>query len=114
MSERIIDTATYAEPLDYEPISYDDHHASDWFYVKIALILAAITAVEVAISYIDIGPIFLPLLLALMTIKFFMVVLFFMHIKYDAKIFGRLFYLGLGLAVIVYVGMLLTFHFFTA
>jgi hypothetical protein len=36
-----------------------------------------------------------------------------MHIRYDAKIFGRLFYLGLGLAVFVYSAMLLTFHFFS-
>jgi cytochrome c oxidase subunit 4 len=108
----VADPHAPAEELDYEPISYDDHNVSDWFYVKIAAFLAVITGIEVAISYIDIGPIFLPLLLGLMTLKFFMVVLFFMHIRYDAKIFGRLFYLGLGLAVFVYSAMLLTFHFF--
>jgi cytochrome c oxidase subunit 4 len=49
-----------------------------------------------------------------MAVKFFTVVLFFMHIKYDAKIFGRLFYIGLGLAVFVYVVALFTFHFFSS
>ena len=39
-----------------------------------------------------------------MAVKFFTVVLFFMHIKFDNKIFGRLFYIGLGLAVFVYIG----------
>ena len=57
-----------------------------------------------AVSYIDIGALFLPVLLGLMVVKFFMVVLYFMHIKFDNKLFGRLFYIGLGLAVFVYVG----------
>ena len=54
---------------------YVEHH-SDVFYVKIAIVLAAITGMEVWLSYSDIGPIFLPALLILMTIKFVMVVLF--------------------------------------
>jgi hypothetical protein len=35
-----------------------------------------------------------------------------MHVKYDAKVFGRLFYTGLGLAVGVYAAFLATFKFF--
>jgi hypothetical protein len=47
-----------------------------------------------------------------MVVKFFTVVLVFMHVKYDNKIFGRLFYIGLGLASFVYLVALLTFRFF--
>jgi cytochrome c oxidase subunit 4 len=92
---------------------HDDHHGpTDAYFVKIFFALAAITALEVALSYADVGPVFLPALLALMIIKFFTVVLVFMHIKYDNPLFGRLFYIGLGLATAVYVAALSTFHFF--
>ena len=71
------------------------------------------TAVEVTLSYIDVGPIFLPALLILMVAKFFTVVSYFMHLKFDNQLFSLLFYLGLGLAVFVYAAALSTFHFFS-
>jgi cytochrome c oxidase subunit 4 len=91
--------------------AHDDHHP-DSFYVKIAAILAAITGMEISLSYMHIGALFLPLLLILMAIKFFMVVLFFMHLKFDSKWFSFFFYTGLGLAVFVYCAFLATFRFF--
>ena len=45
-------------------------------------------------------------------VKFFTVVLYFMHLKYDNVLFKRLFYSGLFLAMFVYVVALLTFHYF--
>ena len=62
-----------------------------------------ITAAEVTLSYMDVGWVFLPALLILMMIaKFFIVVSFFMHLKFDNRLFSFLFYMGLGLAVFVY------------
>jgi cytochrome c oxidase subunit IV len=92
----------------------DAEHWSDRKYINLALLLALVTAVEVVLSYIkdDIGAIFLPALLGLMIFKFFAVVLFFMHLRFDNRLFGRLFYTGLGLAVGVYVAALCTFQFF--
>lgn len=87
-------------------------HISDNKYIVIAAILAVITAAEVVASYVDLGPVFIPLLLFMMAIKFFIVVSFFMHLKFDNNVFKRLFYTGLFLAVFVYVGALLTFRFF--
>ena len=52
-----------------------------------SIILAAITALEVSTYYVDFGPLFLPALLIMMAIKFFMVVSYFMHLKFDNKIF---------------------------
>ena len=89
-----------------------DHGMSDSGYVKIALILAAITALEVSTYYVDFGPLFMPSLLAMMVIKFVMVVSYFMHLKFDSKIFSFLFYVGLGLALFVYFAALATFKFF--
>ena len=64
------------------------------------------------LTYIDIGPIFLPVLLILMAVKFFTVVSYFMHLKFDNRIFSLLFYTGLFLAIGVYCAALATFHFF--
>jgi cytochrome c oxidase subunit 4 len=106
-------TDTLETPSSQDEHAADVHHGpSDKQFVTIFLILAAITAVEVAVTYVDIGPLFLPVLLGLMVVKFFTVVLYFMHIKFDNKLFGRLFYIGLGLAVFVYAAALSTFQFF--
>jgi cytochrome c oxidase subunit IV len=89
------------------------HGASDKQYVLIALLLATITAGEVTISYVDVGWIFLPALLVMMSAKFLIVVSFFMHLKFDHKLFSFLFYTGLGLALFVFIVALATFHFFS-
>ncbi len=47
-----------------------------------------------------------------MLAKFLTVVSYFMHLKFDNRIFSFLFYMGLTLAVFVYAAALATFHFF--
>lgn len=91
-----------------------DHGLTDFGYVKIAVALAIITGIEVALSYMvdDLGALFLPLLILLMLIKFFSVVLYFMHLKFDNRLFSIMFYMGLVLAIGVYVVTLFTFRFF--
>jgi cytochrome c oxidase subunit 4 len=88
------------------------HDVSDWTYIKIAVALMILTAAEVAVSYMDIGPLMVPSLLIMMAIKFMTVILYFMHLKYDNPLFRRLFYTGVLLAVFVYTVALLTFHYF--
>ena len=110
-------TTTDADPHGIEPganagVVIDNPDHSDIFYVKIAILLAAITGMEVWLSYSDIGPIFLPALLILMTIKFVMVVLFFMHLRFDSKWFNFAFWTGVLLAIFVYSVALATFKFF--
>jgi cytochrome c oxidase subunit IV len=96
--------------------AHDEHdgHWSDLDFIKLAIALAVVTALEVAMSYtIDFwGPFFIPVLLLLMAVKFFAVVLYFMHLKFDNRLFGLMFYMGLVLAIGVYVVALLTFQFF--
>ena len=87
-------------------------HKSTGYYVVVALILAGLTALETSTYWVDFGPLFMPALLIMMTIKFFMVVLLFMHLKFDNRLFGVLFYAGLFLAVFVYIVALATFRFF--
>jgi cytochrome c oxidase subunit 4 len=78
----------------------------------VAVVLAVVTAAETSTYWIDFGPAFMPVLMVLMIFKFFTVVRLFMHLKFDNKIFGLMFYSGLGLAVFVYLGALLTFRVF--
>lgn len=96
----------------------DEHaeHWSDFQYVKLAIFLAIVTAVEVLLSYIkdDMGAFFLPALLILMGVKFMAVVLYFMHLKFDNRLFSIMFYMGLILAIGVYLAALFTFRFFDA
>ncbi|NCZ91259.1 MAG: cytochrome C oxidase subunit IV [Actinobacteria bacterium] len=83
-------------------------------YVRIAVILAAITALEVSTYYVDFGPFFMPALMIMMVVKFLMVVSYFMHLKFDNRLFSWLFYAGLILAITVYVIALSTFKFFVS
>ena len=93
-----------------------EHSWTDKKYVMVAVYLAILTAVEVGLSYLH--PSFAPwlptvLLIAIMIVKFVTVVLFFMHLKFDDKWFGRLFWTGLILAVVVYCAALTTFQFWS-
>lgn len=77
-------------------------------YWMIALILAVLTAVEVAIPYIDaLDSVTLPLLLTLGAVKFLMVVGFFMHLKFDRPIYRNLFFIGVIGALLIYAVVLL-------
>jgi cytochrome c oxidase subunit 4 len=96
--------------------THQEHGLSDLGYVKIAIALAIVTAIEVALSYTQdqLGALFLPLLLILMGIKFFSVVLYFMHLKFDNRLFSLMFYIGIVLAVGCYCVALASMHFFSA
>jgi cytochrome c oxidase subunit IV len=89
-------------------------HPSDRSYVGIALILALITAAEVATFYLEeeLGSWLMPALLVMMVVKFAMVAGWFMHLRFDSNLFTRLFVSGLVLAAGVYLAMLAAFEFF--
>jgi cytochrome c oxidase subunit IV len=65
-------------------------------YVLIAAILAIITAIEVATYYIDaLESALVYILISLSVIKFSIVVGYYMHLKFDNKLFTWIFGLGL-------------------
>jgi cytochrome c oxidase subunit IV len=110
-------TTEVHETADEVHADHGDGHGEhvehpDKFYAVIALVLAGLTAAETSTYWIDFGPVFLPLLLTLMVIKFVMVVLFFMHLRFDSKWFNMAFWTGLGLAIACYTAALATFRFF--
>ena len=85
-------------------------HPTDANYMVIALILAIITAGEVSLYYIDIGKAMIPMLLVMMVLKFGIVAAYFMHLKFDSRLFRRLFISGLVLATAVYIAVMASFQ----
>jgi cytochrome c oxidase subunit 4 len=83
-------------------------HPTDAFYIKVAVALSIITAIEVVLYYRDLGAANNYALLILSGIKFVAVVAFFMHLRFDNRILRRLFVAGFVLAVLVYVAYMLT------
>jgi cytochrome c oxidase subunit IV len=108
-SER--DRVASAEPAQ----AHDDAHAHahpDWSTYKwVALILTVITVVEVWIFYTPFAEnrLFVPSLLLMSAAKFLIVVMFYMHLKYDAKLFRALFTGPLIIGVIVIISLLFLF-----
>ena len=69
-------------------------HPSGATYLKVAVILTLITVVEVWAYYIPAlvaSPLFNPSLIVMSAAKFAIVVLFYMHLKYDHRLFRALF-----------------------
>jgi len=95
----------------------DDHgeHLSDLGYVKIAGLLAVLTAIEVLTfpleDSIPRAGMFI-ILTVLMIIKFAMVAAYFMHLKYDTDWFWKVFVAGIVLAISVYAIFFFSFDLF--
>ena len=99
---------TQAAALEEEPELAA--HPGPTQYVMIAIWLAIATAIEVSWYYLDVPhALFVSLLLVLAFIKFSLVVLWFMHLRFDNRIFRRMFVTGLLLAITVYVIVLVIF-----
>jgi len=94
-------------PADVTDAGTTGHHPTPADYVRIALILGVLTALEVSTYYFDFGPVGVPLLIVLMVIKFAMVAGHFMHLKYDTLLYRRLMVTGLGFAIVLYAIALL-------
>ena len=94
-------------------MSAEQGHASVKTYVLIGLILTAITAAEVAIFYIPAiaeTAWLAPVLIVMSAAKFAIVVMFYMHLKYDHRIFSTAFFAPMVLAVGVVISLILLFR----
>jgi cytochrome c oxidase subunit IV len=80
-------------------------------YVVIGVLLAVLTAMEVAVIYIPaLDPVTLPILLVLTAAKFALVVMFYMHLKMDHTIFSWVFVAPMLLAVFMVVALVILFR----
>lgn len=87
-------------------------HPTPWTYIKVGLILVLITAVEVSAFYIPAWEqswIYIPSMLGMSAVKFAIVVMFYMHLKYDHRLFRTLFTGPLIIAMITIVALLFLF-----
>lgn len=96
------------------PEHVDTHerpHPGPGEYVKIALILAVVTLIEVGAYYVTgvPDPILSAALIVMMVVKFFFVGMWFMHLRFDSPIFRRLFVGGIVLALAIYFVVLASF-----
>jgi len=86
------------------------HHPEPKDYVRVAAVLAVLTALEVALYYLETGTgenvpgwLFPVALLMLSAIKFFLVVAYFMHLRYEKTLLSRFFSVGATLAIGLYL-----------
>jgi cytochrome c oxidase subunit 4 len=108
-----IEHTEQAAPAEHD---HGHKHPSDSQYVLIAAVLAFITGAEVLTYYLDFFKTHFPLLVVtlipMMIIKFGIVAAFFMHLRFDNKLFRRVFITGILLATFVYMILLSSFHVF--
>lgn len=84
-------------------------HPGPLEYTRIGLILAVITAVEVGAFYLGIAQWALVSILVLLSaVKFSLVVLWFMHLRFDSRLFSWVLVGGLMLAAALFVVVLST------
>ena len=98
--------------VDHAAMGIDKEHPTWSTYWKVAVILTLITVVEVWIYYIPsfvASRLFVPSLLIMSAVKFAIVVMFYMHLRYDHKLFRALFTGPLIIAVSTLIGLLFLF-----
>jgi cytochrome c oxidase subunit 4 len=111
-----MDTDVRNEAEDAQPAPAPPHgrHPGVKEYIRIGVVLAIITGAEVAIYYVqkELGGWLLPILFGLSLIKFSLVVMFFMHLKFDSRTYSRFFVMGLAGAITLYLVVLLSLRVF--
>ena len=102
----------HSEPAEHAR-TFEEHgpgehaHPGPREYVTIAVILAIITAIEVAILDVAfLRGILVPLLLVLSAVKFVLVVMWFMHLKFDNRLFSLMFAGPLVMIILVMLALL--------
>jgi heme/copper-type cytochrome/quinol oxidase subunit 4 len=107
--------------MDAHSVSHghgEDHsHPTPGLYLRIAIILFVLTALEVlsyelarrpnAVLHTVVEPVVVPILLVLSAIKFAMVAMFYMHLKQDSKLFTHLFVWPLLIAGVVIISLII-------
>ncbi len=85
-------------------------HPSSKQYVFIGAILCILTAAEVAVYFVEaLAPILFHILVVLSTVKFILVVMYYMHLKFDSRIFTGVFLLPFSLATFMVLAMVTLF-----
>ena len=93
--------------------SHDHNHPEPITYFKVAMALVALTALEVVVFYFEwLGYAIIPVMAVLSIGKFAIVVMYYMHLKFDEKLLTYVFMAGLILAVVVIMWLMALFGWF--
>ncbi|MES2178829.1 MAG: cytochrome C oxidase subunit IV family protein [Gemmatimonadota bacterium] len=98
--------------VDHAAMGIEHEHPTWSTYWKVAVVLTLITVVEVWIYYVPAirdSRAFVPMLLTMSAVKFVTVVLFYMHLRYDHKLFRALFTGPLIIAGFTMIGLMFLF-----
>jgi cytochrome c oxidase subunit 4 len=99
-----------SHPIEAQAHPEEHEHPSAGTYAKIAVTLVILTALEVAVYYVEsIRTYLVPILIVLMIIKFALVAMFYMHLKQDSKLFSGLFVFPIIIAVGVILALIVLF-----
>ena len=98
--------------MAHETGAHEEHHPGARQYVIVAVILAVLTGIEVYAFTLDslTSALVVWVLLGLSLAKFFLVVLFFMHLKFDDNRFAYLFFFPMLVMALIGVALLALFQ----
>jgi cytochrome c oxidase subunit IV len=100
-----------ADKVTHAANEVEHGHPGAKTYIVIAVILAIITAAEVAVFYVPaLESVLAFLLLTMSAAKFILVVMFYMHLKFDSRVFSGVFLAPLSLALFMVIGIVLLFR----
>jgi len=86
-------------------------HPTAEVYLRVAAVLVILTVLEVGVFYVPVfHPVLVPVLLVLSAGKFALVVMFYMHLKFDNRFFTFLFGGPLILALAVAISLMFIFY----
>jgi len=94
-------------------VLHDLHtHPGTRTYWVIGFYLFVLTGLEIACYYVEdqLGSLATPAILLLSAAKFVLVVMFYMHLKYDSKLFTGVFLFPMALATLVIGGLTILYH----
>ena len=97
---------------EQDAMGVEHTHPGAGKYILIGIILTVITAIEVAAFYIpawETSRIYVPSMLFLSTLKFALVVMFYMHLKFDHPVFRALFIGSLIVAAATLIALMFLF-----
>ena len=96
-----------SHPGGKSSVEHAHAHPGAITYIKVAAILAILTITEVAVYYIPaLLPVITPILIVLSIGKFVLVVAFYMHLKFDSRLFTGIFAWGMFVAIAIVLAMI--------
>ena len=100
------ETREVLHDMDAHPV-----HGTRTYWI-IGAYLFVLTALEIAAFYIEdsLGELATPVILSLSAAKFILVVMFYMHLKYDSKVFTGIFLFPAALGTLVITSLIVLYH----